>query len=114
MRFYIVKDREDKIQVVGAVGFVPKDAIAEAPEGATNEDGPFIQLVDGVFVLDQEAKQLAAQAALAAKEQSRINDEALSYLAKTDWYVIRQQETGVNIPQDVLTARAEARQRIQR
>ena len=31
------------------------------------------------------------------------------YLSDTDWYVIRQQETGVDIPQDVLDKRAECR-----
>lgn len=31
------------------------------------------------------------------------------YLADTDWYVTRKMETGVEIPLDVLTKRAEAR-----
>ena len=35
--------------------------------------------------------------------------ESLIYLAKTDWYVTRLAETGADIPQDILTARAEAR-----
>lgn len=42
-------------------------------------------------------------------EQDRINAESLTYLASTDWYVIRKQETGVDIPQDVLEQRAAAR-----
>lgn len=41
--------------------------------------------------------------------QSQINAEARAYLASTDWYVIRLQETGEAIPPDVLEARAEAR-----
>ena len=44
-----------------------------------------------------------------AEIQEVINTEALAYLASTDWYVIRLQETGVVIPQDILDARASAR-----
>jgi len=35
--------------------------------------------------------------------------DPLDFLNQTDWYVIRNQETGADIPQDILTARAEAR-----
>ena len=41
--------------------------------------------------------------------QQELNAEALAYLASTDWYVIRLQETGIAVPQDVLDARAKAR-----
>lgn len=41
--------------------------------------------------------------------QEILNSDSLSYLAETDWYVIRNHETGADIPQDILTARAEAR-----
>jgi len=40
------------------------------------------------------------------------NREALKYLSDTDWYVIRYQETGEPIPQDILATRAEARNKI--
>jgi hypothetical protein len=33
----------------------------------------------------------------------------LAYLASTDWYVTRQSETDVAVPQAILTLRAEAR-----
>jgi len=49
------------------------------------------------------------QAELDTQEQARVNAESLAYLASTDWYVIREQETGVAIPADVLALRAEAR-----
>ena len=35
--------------------------------------------------------------------------EARSYLASTDWYVVRRSETGEPIPQDVMDKRAAAR-----
>ena len=44
--------------------------------------------------------------------QAEVNAEAKVYLASTDWYVVRQSETGVVIPADILQARAEARLRI--
>ncbi len=48
------------------------------------------------------------------RERRRVNQESLALLASTDWYVIRKQETGVEIPQDILEARAAARAAIQR
>ena len=44
--------------------------------------------------------------------QIAINDEARAYLNSTDWYVVRQAETGTPIPQDILAARQAARSRI--
>lgn len=44
--------------------------------------------------------------------QKKTNEEARNYLSFTDWYVIRNQETGVAIPEDILTKRAEARSSI--
>lgn len=44
--------------------------------------------------------------------QNEINNKSLKYLANTDWYVIRFQETGKEIPSDVLEARAKARETI--
>ena len=52
------------------------------------------------------------QAEQAYKAQAKVNLESLNYLSETDWYVIRKQETGVEIPADVLTKRQAARDRI--
>jgi hypothetical protein len=49
---------------------------------------------------------------LAAQEVSKINSESRAYLASTDWYAIRSQETGVTMPDDVKILRAEAREAI--
>ena len=46
---------------------------------------------------------------LLAQEVEIKKQEALTYLSNTDRYVIRKIETGVEIPLDVLTKRAEAR-----
>lgn len=42
-------------------------------------------------------------------EQEAINAAALKLLAESDWMVTRFAETGVAIPEEVLTARAAAR-----
>ena len=42
----------------------------------------------------------------------RANQEALSYLASTDWYVLRQMDSGKVMPEDVKQLREEARARI--
>lgn len=44
--------------------------------------------------------------------QSQINAEARSYLASTDWYVIRKLETGEDIPEEILEERVAARLRV--
>lgn len=51
---------------------------------------------------EEEAKQL----------QNEINNASLLYLKETDWYITRFAETGIAIPLNIVTARAEARLRI--
>ena len=41
------------------------------------------------------------------------NEQARDILEKTDWYVIRHQETGMPIPEDILTLREQARSQVQ-
>lgn len=49
---------------------------------------------------------------IARDEQIAINMAARKYLADTDWYVIRLQETGVPVPQEILDERQAARDSI--
>lgn len=44
--------------------------------------------------------------------QQQANTEARAYLAETDWYVIRLQETGEPVPADILAERPAARARV--
>jgi len=46
---------------------------------------------------------------ITADPVTQTNMDSQIYLAETDWYVVRKFETGIDIPQDILTARAEAR-----
>jgi len=80
------------------------------------------------FLIDSdEHKQLLAEGvkikmlSKAAKvdiEKQRTRDEtnqnALSYLASTDWFVARLTETGKPIPADVIEQRAKAREAVER
>jgi len=49
------------------------------------------------------------EAARAAQERAAAQAEARAYLARTDWLVVRQAETGTAIPESVTRTRAEAR-----
>ena len=46
--------------------------------------------------------------------QEKINLDSLEYLRNTDWYVVRQQDSGTAIPTDIQTERAACRERIVR
>lgn len=56
------------------------------------------------------AAELAAEAQYA--EECKTNDGARAYLAATDWYVIREQETGEPTPPSILAERAAARLKV--
>ncbi len=45
-------------------------------------------------------------------EQGAIDTEARAYLASTDWYLVREMETGVPTPQEVKDARQDARLKV--
>ena len=55
---------------------------------------------DGVILTAEEIERA---------NTSEANHVARQYLASTDWYITRQAETGVEVPSDILTKRAEAR-----
>ena len=49
----------------------------------------------------------------AEEERLRINDEARAYLRETDWYFIRQAETGAVMPDEIRDERQAARARVE-
>lgn len=62
------------------------------------------------------SKMKTAEQKQAEKEQAeldRVNAEARKYLSDTDWYITRFYETGVAVPEDVLSARQAAREQVQ-
>ena len=48
-------------------------------------------------------------AEIAANTQAETNSTSQAYLDSTDWYITRHAETAVEVPADVITARAAAR-----
>jgi len=49
---------------------------------------------------------------IAARTQENINETNRAYLASTDWYIVRRTETSEEVPSDIITARAAARDAI--
>ena len=81
-------------------------------------DGAYIPFANGNIDYEEYKLWLAngntpeaefTDAELLAQSVEIKKQEALIYLNSTDWYVTRKTETGVEIPLDVLTKRAEAR-----
>lgn len=73
-------------------------------------DGSQDHLIDDKVVMTAEEVEAHINPPKTAEQlQAEGNATSLTYLASTDWYVIRLQESGVAIPQSVLDARASAR-----
>ena len=72
--------------------------------GLTRAD--FDPIEQPVLPVNETAEEIAANA------QAAINQESRSYLTSTDWYAIRESETGVAVPDDVIQARADAREAV--
>lgn len=74
---------------------------------AINENHNIVNL-NGIteFIDSRTAEQIAAT------ERELHNRIHKGYLSDTDWYVVRQLETGKPIPQDILDARQVARDSI--
>lgn len=87
-------------------GEVIADALAEQLVG-----GPDAEHKQYKFAAQYEIEQEDITAQVA---QQATNEASLKYLAETDWYVIRNQEVGTAIPEEILTARAAARAAIVR
>lgn len=44
--------------------------------------------------------------------EKEMSDDAVQYLSSTDWYITRQLETGIPVPEEITTLRAEARLKV--
>lgn len=71
-----------------------------------NEDGNTVTKTIRRFQIVRNAEPTAKEQA-----EQRIS-ELENYLNSTDWYAVRYAETGVEIPDDIKTARQEARDEI--
>ena len=57
----------------------------------------------------ENEKIILTEEQIAAGEAIRKKISAIQYLKETDWYATRKAETGKEIPDDILTKRAQAR-----
>lgn len=60
-----------------------------------------------LLISEEETQSLASQ-----QKQMQTNAEARAYLESTDWYVLREAETGVSVPIDIRAKRASCRDTI--
>ena len=66
-----------------------------------------------ILLTDEQRSEVDAYIdTVQADEQEQLNLDSEMYLRSTDWYVVRKAETGVAIPMEILSKRAEAREAI--
>lgn len=85
---------------------IPEPQPPEPPEGFTVDEAFYRNEQDDAPYVTWTPK---SDEQLAQIRQGKINAQSLAYLASTDWMVTRFAETGVPIPDEVKTKRAEAR-----
>ena len=61
------------------------------------------------YIWQEDGSLLNSPIPIVSIDDEPDNEKHLSYLADTDWYVIRRSDTGVAIPIDIDEARAAAR-----
>ena len=77
-----------------------------------NDYAPYTMTAEEVQEVDPALVTPLSQEEKDAYVQSVDSEAALRYLASTDWYVVRMQETGKAVPTEVATAREEARAKV--
>ena len=95
----------------------------------TNKDGNTVYTVPNYKELEAEALKIEEdliknnplgittammELDIANREKELSNEQHLTYLQETDWYVVRKADTGVAIPTDVANKRQAAREAIQK
>jgi hypothetical protein len=86
---------------------VTKNYYTKNSDGDYCRNDEILDISDVAWLTDEDRAAHTAQ-----KEQERINSDSLAYLASTDWYIIRLQETAKPIPQEILDNRQAARDAI--
>lgn len=87
-------------EVMDEQGNIVQSAVPEVPEVSHMEY--FLEAEYTIEILDVTAEM----------NQEKQNKEALKYLAETDWYIIREMDSGIQCPGDVKQLRAEARAKV--
>lgn len=101
---YVVKDQRGTLLTVNVQGYVPEGVVSEAPQGDYNDLD--LEVVNGRAVVSEEKK--TTRLALISAEEERA--QARGLLQSTDWYIIREMDSGAPTPQEIKEARAKARE----
>lgn len=102
-KYYVGQGVADKSPLEEDVWLVPANATMNAVPSLKPEQR-------AVWTgIDWKVEQAPTPVQTSEEKQQLVNAKSRAYLAKTDWYIIRQQETGEPVPEDVLAKRAEAR-----
>lgn len=76
---------------------------------AVKADGSFRAVDDKSWCSKDETYQKEQPIPVQASDQEEANTAARACLLQTDWYVIRQSETGQPVPEEILEKRQAAR-----
>lgn len=87
----------------------PNIEVTEQVKNIAIDNGHNFISADGSYT---ERKSLVSDEDKLIYDQISKNNESRKYLRETDWYVVRQLETGKAIPSDISTKRQEARDSI--
>jgi len=108
------KEKQHQYRVEAARAAVPlEDKLAEEYDAIIAEIHTL--KLDAV----EAQKAFEAKAALEeswleiSKAQEKVNEQARKYLSDTDWYFVREKETKLAVPEEVVQLRAKARESIQ-
>lgn len=107
MARYIIVNALGKLMAPDFDGQVPPKHLGLLPKDTDIQD---MELVNGKPVVNQA--KLTAR--LAVEAQVKINAQAEAYLASTDWYIVREKDSGKPCPDEIKKLRQEARDRIVR
>lgn len=110
---------------------IQAQAFGKPEHWVLHKDEPMAEAYDDADVLEEETRQdidgaeqkwvklkseytIEIEDITAQVAQETTNIEALSYLASTDWYIIREIDQGTPCPGEIKQLRAEARSKIVR
>jgi len=109
--FYVGIINRQQSPLEPGVWLMPASATTEMPpECAENQ----IQKWTGSqwIVIEKPSEEVPVNTLPELSPQEIINEEALYFLASTDWYIIREMDSGEPCPIEIKEQRAQARARI--
>lgn len=109
MKNYLVPSYDDPNKLVKHGTTHPEEHYILIPEELQEERHEWLTIINGEVVLDESLKEEILEAEAVAEQIKKNNMMAEAYLASTDWYVIREMDTGTPMPEDIKQLRIQAR-----